>query len=64
MFLSSYKDKFEIKVYNRKYFLEHFNIKKNKCFFLLYLFFLDNFDLYRNFYKNLIFISFNFNKRI
>ena len=44
-------------------------ISKKINFFLLYLFFLDNFDLYRNFYKNLIklyfiFTFFNFNERI
>lgn len=67
-YFSSLKAELKLNTYNREYFLNHFDVvKNNKCIFLFYFFFLNEFEFYRNFYRNLIkmylqFVAFNFHE--
>lgn len=65
-----HQEELEIKKYDCEYFRSHFNAQKdNRCLSLSYLLFLNDFDLYRNFYRSLmsaylILASFDFHERI
>ena len=53
------RDELELKAYERNYFYNYFDVNKNNnCFSLSYLFFFDNFELYRNFYKSFMRVYF------
>lgn len=65
-----HQEELEIKKYDCEYFRSHFNAQKdNRCLSLSYLLFLNDFDLYWNFYRSLmsaylILASFDFHERI
>ena len=64
------KVELKLNIYDRNYFANHFNTANdNKCFFLSYFLFFDDFDLYRNFYRSLMnvylqFASFSFHEKM
>ena len=55
----SLRAKLELQKYERNYFCDEFNCVKNiRCISLFLLFFLDEFELYRNSYKSLMIVYF------
>ena len=54
----SFRDKLELREFIRDYFVFKFNKQFSKCLFLSLIFFIDRFDLYKNFYRSLIEIYF------
>jgi hypothetical protein len=68
MFSILHKAELELEIYDHEYFCNYFDVDKNiKCLFLSYLLFLDDFELYHNFYRSLMKVylmlaSFNFNE--
>lgn len=54
-FSALHREELEIEKYDHEYFRSHFDAQKdNRCLSLSYLLFLDDFDLYWNFYRSLM----------